>query len=124
MGHYLGALAFLGNHTGNEAILGRSQRLLDELRRVQEALGEGYLSAFPKDHFARLRRLEPVWAPFYVVRIEDLAGSAVQAALGRLHIYAHSALHCLISATPPFSCSTAAWLSRCLGVYAACTDHE
>ena len=28
----------------------------------------GYLSAFPFEHFRRLQSLEPVWAPFYVVR--------------------------------------------------------
>ncbi len=46
--------------------------ILVELRKVQEALGKqgfpGYLSAFPFEHFDRLRRLQGVWAPFYVVR--------------------------------------------------------
>ena len=73
MGHYLSALAFLGNHTSNEALLKRSAYLLKELRSVQQELGEGYLSAFPKEHFQRLRNLQPVWAPFYVVRFLCLA---------------------------------------------------
>lgn len=34
---------------------------------MQEALGTGYLSAFPTEHFDRLRSLQAVWAPFYVV---------------------------------------------------------
>ena len=69
MGHYLSALAFLGNNTGNRAVLERSKYLVQELRTVQQALGDGYLSAFPNEHFERLRQLKPVWAPFYVVRL-------------------------------------------------------
>ncbi len=34
---------------------------------MQDALGAGYLSAFPKEHFIRLQSLQAVWAPFYVV---------------------------------------------------------
>ena len=68
MGHYLSALAFLGNHTGNRAVLERSEYLVRELHTVQKALGGGYLSAFPEEHFERLRDLQPVWAPFYVAR--------------------------------------------------------
>ena len=34
---------------------------------MQTALGGGYLSAFPTEHFERLQALKPVWAPFYVV---------------------------------------------------------
>ena len=118
--HYLSALAFLGNNTGNEALLKRSSYLVDELRAVQQKLGGrlpvslpqgalhapaqaaarlgpllcgvrlsscdspclpgarerkqqklggGYLSAFPDEHFALLRRLQPIWTPFYVVCI-------------------------------------------------------
>lgn len=38
-------------------------------RQVQDAIGTGYLSAFPEEHFDRLQSLQPVWAPFYVVRL-------------------------------------------------------
>ena len=34
---------------------------------MQNALGGGYLSAFPKEHFIRLQSVQAVWAPFYVV---------------------------------------------------------
>ena len=69
MGHYLSALAFLGNSTGNKAVLERSEYLVQELHKVQKALGpHGYLSAFPEEHFKRLANLQPVWAPFYVAR--------------------------------------------------------
>ena len=42
--------------------------LVNDLKKVQDALGGGYLSAFPLEHFERLQALRPVWAPFYVVR--------------------------------------------------------
>jgi len=37
------------------------------LKKVQDKLGCGYLSAFPTEHFDRLQNLQPVWAPYYVV---------------------------------------------------------
>ena len=42
--------------------------ILSELKKVQDKLGDGYLSAFPTEHFERLQNLQQVWAPFYVVR--------------------------------------------------------
>ncbi len=44
-----------------------------ELRKCQATIGTGYLSAFPVSHFERLRSLQPVWAPFYVVGTAALA---------------------------------------------------
>lgn len=41
--------------------------MVRQLKRVQDALGSGYLSAFPEEHFDRLEALQPVWAPYYVV---------------------------------------------------------
>eukprot|EP00884_Botryococcus_braunii_P007107 jgi/Botrbrau1/16398/Bobra.0387s0008.1 len=67
MGHYLSALAMLGNHTGQQEVLSRSVLIVQELKKVQDALGGGYLSAFPFEHFLRLRNLVGVWAPFYVI---------------------------------------------------------
>jgi hypothetical protein len=52
---------------GTVEVYDRSNYIVTELRKVQEALGSGYLSAFPTEHFDRLRVLAPVWAPFYVV---------------------------------------------------------
>ena len=40
---------------------------VSELSKVQATYGDGYLSAFPKEHFDRLEALQPVWAPYYVV---------------------------------------------------------
>ncbi len=53
--------------TGDEAFHQRLDYLIKELSKVQEAFGDGYLSAFPKEHFTRLQSLQAVWAPFYVV---------------------------------------------------------
>ena len=52
---------------GDEELLNKSKHIIEELRKVQEKLNGGYLSAFPMEHFERLRNLQPVWAPFYVV---------------------------------------------------------
>ena len=53
--------------TGDENFHHRLEYLIEELSKVQEAFGDGYLSAFPKEHFTRLQSLQAVWAPFYVV---------------------------------------------------------
>ncbi|CAL8460830.1 g361 [Coccomyxa elongata] len=67
MGHYLSACAMLVNHTGNSHVESRLKYIVSELQKVQDALGEGYLSAFPREHFLRLQDLQAVWAPFYVI---------------------------------------------------------
>ena len=58
---------------GDKAVLEKAGSIIKELRKVQEALGGGYLSAFPKEHFDRLRALQQVWAPFYVVSLQAIA---------------------------------------------------
>ncbi len=44
--------------------------MVTELRKAQEALGNGYLSAFPSSHFDRLEDLKGVWAPYYVSALD------------------------------------------------------
>ena len=42
--------------------------ILTELKRCQDAIGTGYLSAYPLDQIERLENLEtPVWAPYYTI---------------------------------------------------------
>ncbi len=53
--------------TGDEGFHERLDYVIKELNKVQEASQDGYLSAFPKEHFVRLQALQAVWAPFYVV---------------------------------------------------------
>ena len=52
---------------GEALLCERGAEVVHQLRRVQDALGTGYLSAFPIEHFDRLEALQPVWAPYYVV---------------------------------------------------------
>ncbi|KAA6427609.1 MAG: hypothetical protein FRX49_02272 [Trebouxia sp. A1-2] len=64
MGHYLSATARLQD---DAEIASRSTFIIAELKKVQDNLGDGYLSAFPTEHFDRLQNLQPVWAPYYVI---------------------------------------------------------
>ncbi|HEU4995522.1 MAG TPA: beta-L-arabinofuranosidase domain-containing protein [Gemmatimonadaceae bacterium] len=65
VGHYLSACALMAAQTGDEEVRARGALIVSELARCQTALGAGYLSAFPKEFFERLKRRERVWAPFY-----------------------------------------------------------
>lgn len=68
VGHYLSACALMFASTGDEGLRERADLMVAELARCQEALGEGYLSAFPKSFWDRLEGLQnPPWAPFYVI---------------------------------------------------------
>jgi uncharacterized protein len=81
-GHYLSASAQLAANGDREA-KARGEYLVDELAKVQQKLGGGYLSAFPMELFDRLDALSgkppsssgPAlpWAPFYTVH-KILAG--------------------------------------------------
>ncbi|EFN58808.1 hypothetical protein CHLNCDRAFT_56904 [Chlorella variabilis] len=67
IGHYMSAVAFAALHTGRTEFYDRSKLMVHELKKVQDAFGNGYLSAFPESHFDRLEALQPVWAPYYVI---------------------------------------------------------
>jgi uncharacterized protein len=64
-GHYLSACALLAAQTGDQAVRARGIQVAAELGKCQDAIGTGYLSAFPVDLFDRLRVGQPAWAPFY-----------------------------------------------------------
>jgi DUF1680 family protein len=66
-GHYLSACAMLQAGLGDPEVKARGELMVAELARCQDALGSGYLSAFPEEFFDRLRRGENVWAPFYTL---------------------------------------------------------
>lgn len=65
VGHYLSACALMAAQTGDDAFKTRGATLVAELAKCQQALGGGYLSAFPAELFDRLRAHTRVWAPFY-----------------------------------------------------------
>lgn len=67
-GHYLSACALMYRATGDEELKRRGDYMVAELARVQQALGGGYLSAFPEDFLDRLESRDRVtWAPLYVI---------------------------------------------------------
>ena len=72
-GHYLSACAMRAEGFGDEEAKTRGDRIVAELAKCQERLGNGYLSAFPEAFFDRLRADERVWAPFYTLH-KILAG--------------------------------------------------
>lgn len=80
MGHYLSATARLQDDAD---IASRSSFIIAELKKVQDNLGGGYLSAFPTEHFDRLQNLQPVWAPYYVIH-------KIMAGLLDHHTFAHN----------------------------------
>lgn len=67
-GHYLSACALMYRATGDEELKRRGDYMVAELAKVQEALGGGYLSAFPEEFLDRLETRDRVtWAPLYVI---------------------------------------------------------
>jgi DUF1680 family protein len=66
-GHFLSALALMYESTGDAVLKERGAQLTAELGKCQQALGGGYLSAFPKSFLERLARGERVWAPWYTL---------------------------------------------------------
>ncbi len=65
VGHYLSACALMGAQAGDDEVKARGTLIVGELAKCQAALGGGYLSAFPKEFFDRLKARQRVWAPFY-----------------------------------------------------------
>jgi len=63
IGHYLSACAMLYASTGDEFIRTKANELVGMLAACQAK--DGYLSAFPREEFDRLRAFKDVWAPFY-----------------------------------------------------------
>ena len=67
LGHYLTACALGYASTGDDELRNRADDIVKELVKCQEALGSGYLSAFPESFFDRLESGEKVWAPWYTI---------------------------------------------------------
>ena len=77
LGHYLSAVSMMYQTTGDERFLERVNYMVDELKKLQDADGDGYLGAFPNgkkilsEEVARgdIRSsgfdLNGIWAPFY-----------------------------------------------------------
>ena len=66
-GHYLSAAAMMHASTGDGDLKTKAGALVNELAQCQQALGGGYLSAFPLEYWERLNARKPVWAPYYTL---------------------------------------------------------
>src|SRR5271168_275155 len=66
-GHFLSASAQLHAGTGDAAVKAKADEMVGQLAKCQQALGAGYLSAFPLQFFDRLQNGKKVWAPFYTI---------------------------------------------------------
>ena len=72
VGHYLSACALMYASTGDERLKARTEYLVTELARCQQALptqgyNPGFLSAYPEFFFDCVDRCERVWAPYYTL---------------------------------------------------------
>ena len=67
-GHYLSACALMYSATGDEAIKGKANQVVEDLAKCQQALGtSGYLSAYPEELIDRVETGKRVWAPYYTL---------------------------------------------------------
>lgn len=66
-GHLLSAYGLMYAATGSELFKLKGDSLVKGLAEVQEALGTGYLSAFPEELINRNIRGTGVWAPWYTL---------------------------------------------------------
>ena len=67
VGHYLTACALMYASTGNLRLKERANYMVAELAKCQNALGKGYLSAYPEEFFDRVEARQRVWAPYYTL---------------------------------------------------------
>ena len=66
-GHLLSAYGLMYAATGSELFRQKGDSLVCGLAEVQQALGNGYLSAFPEELINRNLRGQSVWAPWYTL---------------------------------------------------------
>jgi len=67
MGHYLSACALMVASTDDAALKAKADAIVAELAKCQEALGTGYLSAYPEEQIDRVLARQRVWAPWYTL---------------------------------------------------------
>jgi DUF1680 family protein len=65
VGHYVSGCALMFAQTGDAAVKARSDLVVAELAKCQQA--SGYLSAFPQEVVDRLKARRGAWAPFYTL---------------------------------------------------------
>lgn len=67
LGHYLTAMSIWYAQSGDREMLGRIQHVVEELSRCQQALGNGYISAFSDKALDRVEADGSGWAPYYTL---------------------------------------------------------
>jgi hypothetical protein len=67
MGHYLSACAMMYAAEKDETLKKKAEQIVEELAKCQEAIGTGYLSAFPEEQIERAIAGKRVWAPWYTL---------------------------------------------------------
>lgn len=67
LGHYLTALSYDYGVTGNDSIKQLTAYIVSELGKCQDAIGTGYLSAFPERMVAFADTTGMGWAPYYTL---------------------------------------------------------
>jgi len=66
LGHWLSGLAALYEATGDESLKVRAAVAVHELKRCQDAIGTGWVGAFPASDIDKIIAGIRVWAPWYV----------------------------------------------------------
>ena len=66
-GHLMSAYALMYATTGQQIFKDKGDSIVAQLALVQQALGNGYLSAFPEELINRNIKGERVWAPWYTL---------------------------------------------------------
>lgn len=66
-GHLMSAYGLMYAATGNDLFKAKGDSIVSILAKVQAALGNGYVSAFPEELINRNLRGEGVWAPWYTL---------------------------------------------------------
>ncbi|RWV92342.1 hypothetical protein GW17_00045295 [Ensete ventricosum] len=60
--------------THNQTLYEKMSSLVDALYDCQKKVGTGYLSAFPPEFFDRFEAIQSVWAPYYTIHKQIMAG--------------------------------------------------
>lgn len=66
-GHFMSACGLMYASTGDEQFRLKGDSIVNALAEVQQALGGGYLSAFPEELINRNMQGKAVWAPWYTL---------------------------------------------------------
>jgi uncharacterized protein len=67
VGHYLSACALMYAAADDGVLKMKGDTLVAELAKCQDALGKGFLSAFPESFIERVESGKAVWAPWYTL---------------------------------------------------------